>query len=192
MRKKIALTAVAVLATVSAFAFTGAKVAHASNTCSSSSPLLADNAAEFTLNGAAPPFGGLYQVAMWGTWSTNASLDCIYARVNYTGEGPGIYAPADVFAELWYSPSYGVWEPYSGVGTKYTGHAEIPDDNLETEGIIVNGATSFGGDCIVVNPTVQATPRIGPYFEDVNSHLYNEASGNIPYSNTTPLICPTS
>ena len=182
MKKKLALATLAILAAVSAFAFSVPKIAHATNTCGITSPLLGRSDVYYDFNGV--HHGGLVSVAQWGVFSkSNPNSDCIFTRVEFQSlNGAGVMKdPSAVEAAFFYHSSTG-W-------VFYVGQALISHNQTWTVLYIdtyqLQGASPYGNDGLLVQDRGNGSES---YFGDVSGTEWDTDgahAGVLPQTNSS-------
>jgi hypothetical protein len=190
MKRKLAILFVALLGTISAFGFT-TKIVHA-NSCSNSSPLLAQATQSFTFASPHSTTASV-QLTIRGTLSKNSpSTDCIWGNLTLTATGTGdsIY------------PDWGVQQGfYHGTpSTSWAFVAYAEDDSTTTiahqvgiNDTWLSGASPYGSDCVLINDEVSDdSHNPGSYATDWVAGEYSVetfVTGQIPDIATD--ACPT-
>jgi hypothetical protein len=110
LRKSFTITALALLVALGVFGATVPKIAHAANTCSTSSPTLGRTDTYFTFDGVAK--SALLSIAEFGTLSkSNPNSDCVFMQTEVqTFDGELMYPPDEFYLNAWFQIG-GVWTP---------------------------------------------------------------------------------
>jgi hypothetical protein len=191
IRRGFTVAAIALVSATGVFMAAGPQIAHAANTCSTSSPTLGRTDKYFSFDGAAN--SALLSIALFGTLSkSNPNTDCVFAQTEVqTFDGELMYPPDDFYLNYWVKVS-GTWVP---VDYYDSGSTNCPLEGCTAQAF---GATMFSGNpgssvTGVLNqdgPTLDGSVYVGgaSYFYSYNTeYIANPAGagGNVPDTNAS-------